>query len=98
MKLIKTASGKRRIRISRKEWENIGTGTKWLLRDVRCEECGDLIKIYHSKGNGPILCEHCENPRVPSVGDGFTGQYHMEDDLLGGSGSWDSAVKLYEEQ
>ena len=30
MKLIKTASGKTNLKISRKEWENIGKEAKWM--------------------------------------------------------------------
>ena len=30
MKLIKTASGKKQLKMSKKEWENIGMGAKWM--------------------------------------------------------------------
>lgn len=42
------------------------------------------------------VCNACRFPRTPSVGSGGSGMWHEEDDMSGGSGSWDNVVKLYE--
>ena len=96
MKLIKMASGKRKIKISKKEWQNIGKTAGW-LRHVRCSECGDLIKFYfQDKEEDSIICDRCKHPMSPSVGSGGSGKYNVEDDMSGGSSSWDNVVRLYE--
>ena len=47
MKFIKTASGKKRIKMSRKEWESIGKKAGWMKESaaVRCPKCGKW-RIY----------------------------------------------------
>lgn len=40
MKLIKTASGKQQLKISRKEWEDIGEKAGWMkLAEVKAKMC-----------------------------------------------------------
>jgi len=97
MQLIKKANGKNQLKMSRKEWESIGEKASWVVKNVECKECGDLIKIYHKeKEHETILCDKCKYPRVPEVGGGGSGHYHAEDDSYGASSSWDNAVKLHE--
>ena len=49
MKLIKTASGKRQLKISRKEWEKIGKQAGWRKQAQLEEWQGEKIKEYISE-------------------------------------------------
>ena len=41
MKVIKTASGKKQIKISKNEWESIGKKAGWMkVAECECRECG----------------------------------------------------------
>ena len=57
MKIIKTASGKKTIKISRSEWEGIGKKAGW-----GCEECKELfLKEDIDDGDAPTKeCSDCE--------------------------------------
>jgi len=52
MKLIKTASGKRRIRISRKEWENIGRKAQWMQEEME-DVLGGSLEEYQDEFEKP---------------------------------------------
>jgi len=66
-----------------------------IFTNVPCQECGDILRTAVMRKGRRIICNRCMNPEGPSVGNGFQG--HYEDDPSGASGSWDSAVKQYEE-
>ena len=42
MKLYKSAEGKQMLKLSKTEWENIGTSNGWLKKEAgNCPCCGD---------------------------------------------------------
>jgi hypothetical protein len=53
MKIAKIASGKQKIKLSKKEWKNIGEKAGWMCRakheaqencpEKRCPECGEIV-------------------------------------------------------
>ena len=69
-----------------------------ISHNVHCEDCNDLIKLHVRPENEKIQCDACKYPRHIEVSTGGSGVYHLEDDLSGGSSSWDNAVKIYEEK
>ena len=62
-----------------------------LRRNVRCEECGDLMRISDNP-----LCDRCRHPFITS-GQGNGIQGHYDEDPSGASGSWDRVVRICEE-
>ena len=65
------------------------------IRDAKCEECGDTIRFAIVREGGQIICSACMNAGILGLGASSSG--HYEDDPSGASGSWDAAVKRYEE-
>lgn len=44
MKLVKTASGKQTVKISKKEWQSIGKKAGWMkISEKKCPECGEDV-------------------------------------------------------
>ena len=62
------------------------------VHNVRCFECGDVIKIATKRTHGEAICDRCMNPKTPSCGNGGTGRYFTDD----GGNSWDDAVRMRE--
>ena len=68
-----------------------------VILKVKCSECGSMIRTAVVRRSGNVVCDRCYHPGTPSCSNGGTGHWHSEDDMSGGSGSWDAMVKLYEE-
>ena len=64
---------------------------------VVCSECGTPIKHSIIRCNNRYVCNKCWVPQLMGCGNPLTSG-HYEDDKSGGSGSWDSAVKICEQQ
>jgi len=62
------------------------------FKNVKCDRCGDNIPLAD---NDPCTCTRCRTVVMPGQGNGFHG--HYDDDPSGASGSWDNAVKMYED-
>ena len=61
MKVIKTASGKNRIKMSKSEWTSIGKKAGWLKKanegeegeELFCQSCGEEVN-YYENDNCPL--------------------------------------------
>lgn len=65
-----------------------------IVHNVKCEECGDMMRTAEVRKSGKVICERCLHPRTPSCGNAGSG--HWDDDPSGASGSWDAVVRGYE--
>lgn len=66
MKIIKTASGKRKIKLSRKEWQDIGRKAGWMKvakddkkKSVKCPKCGKEIWDVSTVDQALNKCWNC---------------------------------------
>jgi hypothetical protein len=67
-----------------------------IVHNVKCCECGDMMRTAEVRRGGYVMCERCAHPMPPGLGNGYEG--HYDDDPSGASGSWDSIVRAYEDQ
>jgi len=77
MKLIKAASGKRQIKISKKEWEGIGKKAGWIKKKAGQQDINQLIdeslRIVQDLNNPEYVGSVTEfNPQNPSPRDIYT--------------------------
>lgn len=77
--------------VSREETKGSGQ----VFRNVRCEMCGDKIRLAVTRAGGWVVCDGCMHPMPPVRSFGGTGHYGGED-MSGASSSWDNAVELCE--
>ena len=71
MKIIKTASGKQQIKISKSEWENIGKKAGWGLEediyddnnDTPKKECEECHKLFPENKLDKGCCKSCWGER-----------------------------------
>jgi len=72
MKIIKTASGKNTIRISKKEWESIGKKAGWMQEEME-DMLGSDVEEYQ---------DEFRKPTYPSAGE-LLSDYELSDILWG---------------
>jgi len=71
-----------------------------IIYNKKCSECGVNLPLATVRSKEKkIICNSCYYPGIPDYSEGIaTGYYHVDDDMSGGSGSWDNIVKMYENQ
>ncbi len=62
--------------------------------NVKCSECGDLIRTYYGPVGLSVVCAGCLSPLSASCG--TPTDAHWDDDPTGASGSWDNNVRMHE--
>jgi len=65
-------------------------------RNVKCQECGCNIPLYVGPKE-PALCRDCGNDTCAATSARGVQHGNWENDPSGASGSWDGAVKAYEQ-
>ena len=72
MKITKTASGKKKIKMSKKEWESIDKKANWYdagMGTERCKECG-----YYIDKCGPLQDGYCKKCKKYKEDGGLIGK------------------------
>jgi len=76
MKIIKSASGKKQVKISKKEWESIGRKAGWMGKEIiYVDKIGDVWKVWSiSCGQHVDLGEYPTDEDVSPVIKRYRGQ------------------------